>query len=262
MKTWFQQLRYLAQRSPTASYLYDLYLLLFRTTYCGSRLLTCHNEDFLTDCKFQNALGISRQRGRDQPWQLAVALWAARHALTVDGDFVECGVWRGSLAAAIMNTIHFPPDRKFYLVDTYQGLVTSQISIEDKAARNMEYSEDTYDEVRETFSTWGNVRLVRGAVPSALLDVPSKSVAYLSLDMNCAFPETCALEYFWPKMSPGGVVLLDDYGWRGYENQKAAHDTFAQKHGTAVLPLPTGQGIIIAGRLNSVDAIHEEAKTA
>jgi predicted O-methyltransferase YrrM len=63
--------------------------------------------------------------------------------------------------------------------------------------------------------------------------------------MNCAVPEKAALEYFWPRMAHGGIILLDDYGWRGYENQKRTHDNFAASVGHEVLPLPTGQGLIV-----------------
>ena len=49
----------------------------------------------------------------------------------------------------------------------------------------------------------------------------------------------------WDKLVPGGVILLDDYGWPGHEEQKKAIDEFVKKVKTKVLYFPTGHGVII-----------------
>jgi hypothetical protein len=82
-------------------------------------------------------------------------------------------------------------------------------------------------------------------VPDTLATVNIQQVAYLSIDMNIAKPEREALEYFWPKLVPGGVVVLDDYGWINYAEQKATIDEFARIKGLNICTLPTGQGIIV-----------------
>ena len=72
----------------------------------------------------------------------------------------------------------------------------------------------------------------------------AEKVCYVSLDMNAARPEIAAAEFFWPKMSSGAVMVLDDYGWPFHEVQKREFDAFAARHGVTVLPLPTGQGLM------------------
>jgi hypothetical protein len=57
-----------------------------------------------------------------------------------------------------------------------------------------------------------------------------------------------AAEFLWPRLVPGAFVLLDDYGWAAHVNQKHAWDGFAEKHGVMILPLPTGQGLIMKPR--------------
>ena len=64
-------------------------------------------------------------------------------------------------------------------------------------------------------------------------------------DMNCVQPEIAAAEYFWERLVPGAVMLLDDYGHAGHELQKEAFDRFSKHHGVPLLVLPTGQGLII-----------------
>jgi hypothetical protein len=75
--------------------------------------------------------------------------------------------------------------------------------------------------------------------------VSIERVAYLSIDMNLAYPERAALKQ--PKLSPGAMVVLDDYAWVGMHEQKEAHDQFAASQGCEILTLPTGQGLLIKG---------------
>ena len=68
---------------------------------------------------------------------------------------------------------------------------------------------------------------------------------FLHIDMNCAPPEIAALKELWPRISTGGIVILDDYAYHGHDLQKAAMDALAQELGTQIASLPTGQGLII-----------------
>jgi len=70
-------------------------------------------------------------------------------------------------------------------------------------------------------------------------------VAFLSIDMNCMEPEIEAINYFWPKLVPGAIVILDDYEWPQHEEQRNAFKQFAKENNTQILPLPTGQGLLI-----------------
>ena len=63
--------------------------------------------------------------------------------------------------------------------------------------------------------------------------------------MNCVIPEITAAEFFWDKLVPGALVVLDDYGWSAHKPQKKAFDEFTKKRNTQVLTLPTGQGLIV-----------------
>ena len=69
-------------------------------------------------------------------------------------------------------------------------------------------------------------------------------MAFLHLDMNCAGPEVAAAEYLWPRVVPGGFVLIDDYCRVGYSILKRGFDDFACRNGVNILSLPTGQGLM------------------
>lgn len=214
-------------------------------------LSTYHNSSFSNDPDFQLAYAraIKANDGKDHHirWRAHVALWVARQAAQLDGDFVECGVSTGFLASAIMQHVDWNKlGKRFFLFDTWQGLDARFLSdAELKANRLGWYSDVHFEKVAANFAEYGNVRLVRGSVPETLSQADIQKVCYLSLDMNCTLPEISAAEHFWPRLVPGAFMLLDDYAYSGYEEQHDAFDAFAKKVGTSVLSLPTGQGVIM-----------------
>lgn len=210
------------------------------------------NCDFLEDPKFKESYDAA-QRQCNRPtrcaWNLHINQWAAFHAKQLSGDFVECGVYRGSFAMSNMMYIDFKNiiDRKYYLFDTFNGLDKEYSSEEEYTNHRCDYPE-SYNFVVDSFKDYPNVVIVRGAVPKTLSKVKIEKVAYLSLDMNSVIPELEAIKYFWPKMVAGAITVLDDYGWPGHENQKKAMDDFALSVGVKILYLPTGQGLMIKSR--------------
>lgn len=228
-------------------------------TYNADGLATVHNCDFTSDPKFAEAYRLGSQTmtafaGIDIRWRTYICCWAAHHAKLLGGDFVECGVNTGAFSRAVMHYIdfHAMPDRRFYLLDTYDGIPDEQISAEERTRGIDGYGRfypDCYAQVRDTFASFANVRIVRGRVPDTLSQIDSQQVSYVSMDMNIAVPELAAGDFLWPRMTPGAIMVLDDYGWRPHIAQKHAWDQFAAARGSRVLALPTGQGLLIkAGR--------------
>jgi O-methyltransferase len=219
-------------------------------TYNQDGLATCHNSDFMTDPRFREAYERGKATGswgkNDIQWRVFIACWVANRAVSLAGDFVECGVNRGGSAIGVMHYIDFLKlDRKFYLLDTFCGLGEKYITKEERQLGITPGGyEECYDFVQAIFRDFPNVEIVRGSVPDTLPLVKAEKVAYLHIDMNCVEPEIAAAEYFWDKLVNGAVIVLDDYGWSRHIFQKRAFDQFAQHRGVQVLPLPTGQGLI------------------
>jgi len=211
-------------------------------------LITKHNYDFVNEDNFIKATDAFVKTSTYEPfrWEMHVNFWAAHHAKNLEGDFVECGVYLGCNVISDIAYIDFEnlKDRKFYLFDTFCGLDEEFCTKEEYEIRKNSYP-DTFERVKKTFKSYKNVILVKGPIPKTLEDVDIRKVAYLSIDMNCVLPEIKALEFFWPKLVKGGVIVLDDYGWKGHEQQKKAEDEFATSVGVKILSLPTGQGLII-----------------
>ncbi|MGO4443555.1 class I SAM-dependent methyltransferase [Mycobacterium sp. 2YAF39] len=223
--------------------------------------LICFNSDaFRDDPEFRRNYqrGVQALGGEDfYHWEFRfqVGMWAAESASKLEGDFVECGCSHGFLSSGIMQ--HLDWDRlgkTFYLLDTFDGMdarfvtdVEREEGALDKsqAAVHFGYYANSVDSVRANFAEWQNVRIIPGTVPETLDQVGSQKVAYLHIDMNCAPPEVAALRYFWPRLTPGAFVLLDDYANRGRDEQRLAMDRVANELGVSICTLPTGQGLIM-----------------
>lgn len=222
-----------------------------RATYNEDGLVTSHYSGFCDEERFLAAYTAGRETGSwphgDLRWRAHVVCWAAARAADLEGDFVECGVNRGGYALTAMKYIGFERmDRRFFLLDTFEGLVAAQLTEEERRSglRGGGYT-PCHDAVLKTFAPYANVRIIKGTVPNTLAQVDAERVAFLSIDMNAREPEIAAAEHFWDRLSPGATVLLDDYGWRKHTAQRVAFDEFARKRGVPLLALPTGQGIII-----------------
>lgn len=225
--------------------------------YARDGLVTAHDSSFRDQPRFREAYarGVRAGHGVDPgiEWRVHVALWSAANALRAPGHFVECGVNAGFVCSAIMQRLDWRNvEKTFYLIDTFEGPVFAQFSDQETSGARVArdalakgaYVTDL-DRVYDNYREWPNVSVVKGVVPEVLAGLAIDRVAFLHLDMNCAFPEAAALRHFWPLLSPGAMVLLDDYAYFGYDSIRHAVDSVAQSLGIEVLSLPTGQGLIL-----------------
>ncbi len=227
--------------------------------YAEDGLISIHNHEFLDSEEFIKAYGRGLDSGGGidphHRWRVHTAIWAARSASSLAGDFVECGVNTGFISSAIMQTLQWNDlGKSFYLLDTFDGPNEAWFSEEEKSQGKVTDSHNAralgryfsdVDAIRQNFSEWRSVNIIQGTVPETLEQVDTKSVAFLHIDMNQAYPELKALEFFWPVLVDGAIVLLDDYAYIGYTEQKRAMDSFADSTGVSILSLPTGQGLLI-----------------
>lgn len=214
--------------------------------YDHDGLRTAHNHTFAEAPEFQRAYqrGVLAA-GWDYQiyWRAHVILWAAVTAQPLPGAFVECGTGRGFMASAICQHLGWD-DRPFFLFDTFEPGAVKQDSHERHAVASPYYASGP-EAVRENFAEWPGVRLVIGTVPESLAQINIGSVALLHIDMNDPGPEAAALRHFWPKLCPGGVIVLDDYAFEGFEASHRSADLVAADLGFSILSLPTGQGLTL-----------------
>jgi O-methyltransferase len=234
-----------------------------RSLFWGDRLLTLDKSAaFRDDPRFAAAMrGVNSDTGATQyaspdgiSWRLNTLVWAAREALHLPGDFVECGVYRGDMSWVITEVVDLArAKRSFYLYDTFEGFSPKYSSEDDfPLAPQFFHSADRgynvpqlYPYVCKRFVEKPYVKVIKGVVPDVVLEISPDRIAFMHIDMNSAAPEMGALELLFERVSPGGIVIFDDYGWFLHKKQKDAEDRFMAERGQEILELPTGQGLLI-----------------
>ena len=170
------------------------------------------------------------------------SLWALMQALRhvsragIAGDIVECGVWKGgNLILSELVLQAEGQERQIWGYDTFSGMsepTQLDIRARDGSAAAQSWTDrqrdgftdwcySPIDEVRENFRSVAqsdNLRLVKGKVEDTLSDpanVPEK-IAVLRLDTDWYESTKAELEILYPRLQPGGVLIVDDYGeWAG-----------------------------------------------
>ena len=168
----------------------------------------------------------------------------------IDGDFVECGTYRGGLAALMLGHIQFSNlEKKLYVYDTFEGMAEptdKDISVKNEIAlaefQNTKneitgyanWCRATIDIIHSTLNlvtkNWPEqVFLIKGKVEDTLTfekNLPEK-ISLMRLDTDWYESTKIELETFYNKLSIGGVVIIDDYYY--WQGQKLAVDEFFDK---------------------------------
>lgn len=182
----------------------------------------------------------------------------------VPGAVVECGVWRGgSMQAAALTLLEQGrPDRDLHLFDTFEGMPppTEEDKRHDgaRAADLLEVAADTeavwaragLEDVQAGMAETGypsdRVHFHRGLVEDTVPGEAPEQIAILRLDTDWYSSTKHELEHLFPRLSPGGVLILDDYGhWDG---ARKATDEFLESLGEPLLLLPLAAGRIAVRR--------------
>lgn len=214
-----------------------------RGLFTGDNLITFgRNLSFLSDERFMAAVARHADTDieRSIVWRTAVLVWAARNGLKREGDFVECGCYRGTSARIVCDTLDFgATGRGFWLYDLFEYP-------EGSTHTHMPgMRPELFETTKARFADLPAVRVTRGAVPAALEGNSPDRIAFLHIDMNNAAAEIGALEALFDRVSPGGAVVLDDYGYFGYVAQRDAERAWFAARGYDVIELPTSQGLVI-----------------
>ena len=200
------------------------------------------NNSMFEDGAFVEAWSANASTEADKAivWRRYVLACAAFHAVQLDGDFVECGCYRGTGIKTVVDYLGgtaFP--RNFWGYDLFDH----SPGMEHHAM--LEHGPGLVDEVRLKFAAYPQVRIVQGEIPGSLSESPDR-IAYLHIDLNQAPAEIAALEVLFDRIVPGGIVILDDYEWAmAYRRQKLLEDPWFEARSYRVMPLPTGQGLVI-----------------
>lgn len=187
------------------------------------------------------------------PERIASLCAAVRHVVRakIPGDIVECGVWKGGSMMAAARTLIKEGDsaRRLHLFDTFEGMTppgAADVSIDgDSAARllaispkqDLVWAHSPLEEARKAVLSTGydpdKISFVKGRVEDTIPAQAPARIALLRLDTDWYESTRHELVHLYPRLVPGGVLIIDDYGhWKG---ARKAVDEYLAENGISLL---------------------------
>ena len=194
-----------------------------------------------------------KQYTMTSPERILALRTGVRHivAAGIEGEIVECGVWRGGSMLAVARTLLELGDtsRNLYLFDTFEGMseptendrmYSGQAAAElleghDREERVWAYA--PLDGVRELLTNAGypndKLHFVKGKVEHTIPEAGPERIALLRLDTDWYESTKHELDHLYPRLARGGVLIIDDYGhWQG---ARKAVDEYIAEHDLKLL---------------------------
>ncbi len=124
----------------------------------------------------------------------------------VPGAFVEVGVYQGATSRFILRCA---PGRTLYLFDTFEGF-----PLEDREPENLEdarFGDTSPERVRRALGAADNVVVRKGRFPGTTVGLEGEGFALVLLDLDVFNPTLAGLEFFYPRLAPGGYLFVHDF---------------------------------------------------
>jgi hypothetical protein len=153
-------------------------------------------------------------------------------ASSLDGDFVECGVFTGGTALALIKNCN----STFHLFDSWEG-ISDLCEFDGEYYKTQKWISDI-ETVKENLKEYTNAIFYKGWFPSRFNEIEDKQISLLHLDASLYEPTKSSLEFFWDKMVPGGLVISNFHEGYSTGPEKATRDFFEGK--ADLTEYPTG----------------------
>ena len=202
------------------------------------------------------------------PWKILRRAQRAYHlaryverAAGPGAGMAECGVFHG-FSALLACRVRAALDPSFrgagtYLIDSFEGLSESRdqdlVDVVDAAGRPGRIASHkaghfavALEQVRARFAPFPEVSLVKGWIPESLAQLPERQWSFVHIDVDLYEPTRGALEYFYPRLAPGGIILNDDFGSPYFPGAGRAWMEFFDALPAPYVVLDTGQSVYMA----------------
>lgn len=162
----------------------------------------------------------------------------------VEGDTAECGVFYGA-GSYIMAKFASRFGKKHHAIDSYEGL-----SEPDESYDTMTWSKGnmavSLEEVKRNLNNLP-VEYHKGWIPAPFEGLEDKKFCFVHVDVDLYQPTKDSVEFFYERLSPGGIMLCDDYGFKTCKGATKAFDEFFKDKDEKMVALANGGGFLIKG---------------
>jgi O-methyltransferase len=186
---------------------------------------------WLNDTGFQKAMDAVRDHTLVDPL-CCYELWALvqQSAKLSEGALIEVGVWRGGTGCLIAEAARLAGvSAPVYLCDTFSGVVNvGEMDTRYKGGEHADTSVQIVKNLAESMHLL-SVKILQGIFPTATCKLVGDTFRFAHLDLDVYESTRQSLDFIWPRLVSGGIVVFDDYGIHGCEgvtrlvNEVSAH---------------------------------------
>ncbi len=176
----------------------------------------------------------------------------------VVADFAEAGCWKGHSSyflSKLINDYNLKKNKniKLFIFDSFEGL--SEINEKDKNVKKLDknlikkiktqfVSNDQFVK-NEVLKDFKFVEIFKGWIPEKFIKVKDKKFSFVHIDVDLYEPTLQSLEFFFPRLIEGGIIVCDDYNSFGFDGAKKAWDEFFNKNKVKINFSPAVSGSFI-----------------
>jgi len=173
-----------------------------------------------------------------QPLEACQLMTALAAVSKIPGDMAEVGTYEGVSAKLLAATA---PERILHVFDTFEGLPEpSNCDMKEFSQGRFRASEPEVRKYLEGF----RVQIYKGMFPATARPVTSRSFAFVHLDVDLYESTKACLDFFYPRMPKGGILISHDFARRDAGVHRAFEEFFADKP-EPVIELSGDQGMIV-----------------
>jgi predicted O-methyltransferase YrrM len=173
----------------------------------------------------------------------------AKAVQQIPGDIAELGVYKGGTAHIILEATR-GTDKKLFLFDTFEGLPpTGVLAIEKDNIENKDsFSNNSVELVKDFLSQksdFARVIFKKGFFPQTAHGLESNKFSLVYLDADLYQSMKDGLEFFYPRMNKGGIIVIDDYQSQCWPGTTQAVHEFSQKNKISIVMTQRNQCIVL-----------------
>ena len=123
---------------------------------------------------------------------------------------MEFGTYNGGSGAIMAEASKFFGNKNIWLFDTFSGIPDSKYGLDFHWRGS--FSNNSYSEVKNAFSEMKNVHVIKGNICETHNKVSPEAISFGYLGSDTLETGEILMEYMWTKLSPGGIIVVADYG--------------------------------------------------
>lgn len=161
-------------------------------------------------------------------WKIKIFVRLVNDSFAVDGELWECGVYRGGTASRIIEEVKRSGQRRtIRLFDTFDGIPNAIGGIDQHHIGD--FADSRFDDLRRFVESCGIHELVsiyKGTMPESFSGLERSKISFAHIDVDTYRSHIDCLDFVYPRMQPGGIIVFDDYDIASCQGAKRAIDEF------------------------------------